>query len=167
MKLTDSHYAKAYKKQIEMVFPKDETSRLWKTAERYFRRLVSENANIPKEVALHTNKNIFTAIAIYKAVLKKYPEKAMEILENGSAEVSKKSGEMFSKLLKIPGFKSVFMKAFSKGVKTAFGIKAGFSYKFISDTSSRLEFPQEFLYCFDRLFYDSGRRTVNEIYGYQ
>lgn len=89
---------------------------------------------------LHTDKNIFPAIAVYKAVRKNHPEKAMEILENGSAEVSKKSGEMFSKLLKIPGFKSVFMKVFSKGVKTAFGIKAGFSYRFISDTSSRLEF---------------------------
>lgn len=66
MKLTDSHYAKAYKKQIEKVFPKDEAARLWKTAERYFRRLVSRNANIPKEVALHTNKNIFPAIAVYK-----------------------------------------------------------------------------------------------------
>lgn len=140
MKLTDSHCAKAYKKQIETVFPKEEAVSLWKTAERFYRRLVSENANIPKEVALHTDKNIFPAIAVYKAVRKNHPQKAMEILENGSAEVSKKSGEMFSKLLKIPGFKSVFMKVFSKGVKTAFGIKAGFSYRFISDTSSRLEF---------------------------
>lgn len=140
MKLTDSQYARAYKKEIEASFAAEEASRLWKTAENHFRQLVSENVHIPKEVAVHTNKNIFPAIAVYKAVQGKYSEKALEILEKGSAEVSEKSGRMLSKMLKIPGFKSIFMKIFSLGVKTAFGEKAGFSYRFNSDTSRDLEF---------------------------
>lgn len=113
---------------------------IWKKAEKNYRRLLSENANIPKEVAFHTNKSIFPAIAVYKAIKEKYPEKAIEIMEKGAAEEAAKKGEALSKMMKIPGFKSVFMKIFSKGVKTAFGTKAGFSYKFIADTSQRLEF---------------------------
>lgn len=137
---TDSQYARAYKKEIEASFTAEETSELWKTAENYYRQLLSENAQVPKEIAVHTNENIFPAIAVYKAVQGKYPEKAMEILEKGAAKVSEKSGRMLSKMLKIPGFKSIFMKIFSLGVKTTFGEKAGFSYRFISDTSRDLEF---------------------------
>lgn len=140
MKLTDSQYARAYKKEIETVFTAKEASRLWETAEDHYRQLLSENAHVPKEVAAHTNANIFPAIAVYKAARGKYPEKALGILEKGAAKVSEKSGRMLSKMLKIPGFKSIFMKIFSLGVKTTFGEKAGFSYRFHSDTSRDLEF---------------------------
>lgn len=140
MKLTDSEYAQSYIKQTEKLFTRDEALVIRKKAEKNYCRLLSENADLPKEVAMHTDKNIFPAIAVYKAVREKHPEKAMEIIEKGAAEVSAKKGEQFSKLLKIPGFKSMFMKIFSRGVKTAFGEKAGFSYHFVSDNARCLEF---------------------------
>lgn len=140
MKLTDSPYARAYKKEIEASFTAEEAFELWKTAENHYRQLLSENAHVPKEVAVHTKENIFPAIAVYKAVRGNDSEKALGILEKGAAKVSEKSGKMLSKMLKIPGFKSIFMKIFSLGVKTTFGEKAGFSYRFHSDTSRDLEF---------------------------
>lgn len=82
MKLTDSQYARAYKKEIETVVTVEEASRIWKAAENHYRQLLSKNAQVPKEVAV----------------------------------------------------------IFSLGVKTTFGEKAGFSYRFISDTSRDLEF---------------------------
>lgn len=140
MKLMDSEYARSYIKQTEKVLTKDEALVIREKAEENYRRLLLENANIPKEIAMHTDKSIFPAIAVYKAVRENHSEMAMEIMEKGAAWVSAKKGEALSKMMKIPGFKSVFMKVFSLGVKTSFGTKAGFTYRFISDTTRRLEF---------------------------
>lgn len=140
MKLIESKYAAAYKKELEGIFSKSEADAFWTTAELTFQKLISENPNQSDAVRKHTYVSIFPAISIYKAVKEKYPKQAMEILENGAASISKRTGEQYMKLLKIPGFKGIFMRIFSKGVKSGFGLEAGFSHEFISDSSKRLEF---------------------------
>ena len=140
MKLMDGKYALAYKREMEKVFSKPEADLLWNTAESAYQRLLEENPNQPEAVAKHTRGNIFPAIAVYKTVAAKYPAFAMKILENGAAAVSKVRGSQYAKLLRIPGLKGVFLKIFSKGVKSGFGPEAGFSHEFMTDSNRELAF---------------------------
>lgn len=140
MNLIDSKYAAAYKREMEKIFLESEAASLWNAAEVTFQKLLEENPNQPEAVAGHTQGNIFPAIAVYKTVAAKYPDLAMEILENGAAAVSKVRGLQYAKLLKIPGLKGIFLKIFSKGVKRGFGPEAGFSHKFITDSKRELAF---------------------------
>lgn len=138
MELIESKYAKAYKQEIEKMFSKSEADMLWKNAEAIFHKLIEENPNQSQAAAKHTYVSIFPTIAIYKTVLEKYPDKAIKILENGTAAISQKAGSRYARIVRLPGFKSIFMKAFSKGVKSGFGTEAGFSHEFITDSDKCL-----------------------------
>ncbi|MCM1133338.1 MAG: L-2-amino-thiazoline-4-carboxylic acid hydrolase [Ruminococcus flavefaciens] len=140
MKLIESKYAVSYRREMQKIFPESEVDILWETAEKVFIKLMEDEPNQSEALARHTHISIFPAIAIYKAISGKYPEKAMAVLENGSAYVSKKAGEKYSEILKFPGVKYIFLNIFSKGVKKGFGSEAGFSHEFISDSGRKLEF---------------------------
>lgn len=140
MILDESKYAVSYQQEMKKVFAESEFNTLWKAAEEAFQQLLKENPEQPKAVARHTHISIFPAIAVYKTIAAKYPDKAMLILENGAAAVSKKAGEKYAKLLKFPGIKMIFLKIFSKGVKKGFGAEAGFSHEFITSSGKALAF---------------------------
>lgn len=140
MKLIESKYAKAYKQQIEHMFSKSEADTLWENAEAIFHKLIEENPNQSEAAAKHTYASIFPAIAIYKTISPKYPDKAIEILKNGTAAISQKADQQYARLVRLPFFKGIFMKCFSKGVKSGFGSEAGFSHEFITDSNKCLVF---------------------------
>lgn len=140
MKLLESKYAFAYRQEMEKRFSESEVNALWEKAESRFQKLLTENPEQPKAVIRHTYISIFPAIAIYKAMETEYPGRGMEILEHGAAAVSKKAGAKYAKILKIPGIKGIFMRVFSRGVKKGFGVEAGFSHEFITDSGSELAF---------------------------
>lgn len=140
MKLIESKYAVSYKSEMQKVFSEAEFNILWKTAEEAFTKLIEEEPDQSEAIARHTHISIFPAIAIYKTVAEKYKEKAMMILENGAAAVSKEAGAKYAKILKFPGVKYIFLSIFSKGVKKGFGSDAGFSHEFISNSNKKLEF---------------------------
>ncbi|MCM1126480.1 MAG: L-2-amino-thiazoline-4-carboxylic acid hydrolase [Lachnospiraceae bacterium] len=140
MNLIESKYAVSYEREMKKFFPESESGILWKTAEKEFQNLLKENPEQPKAVARHTHISIFPAIAVYKTIAANYPDKAMQILENGAAAVSKQAGRKYAKLLKFPGMKMIFLKVFSKGVKKGFGPEAGFAHEFITASSKALAF---------------------------
>lgn len=122
------------------MFSKSEADMLWQNAETLFHKLIEENPNQSEAAAKHTYVSIFPAIAVYKTLLARYPDKAMAVLENGAATISKKAGLQYARIVRLPCFKGIFMKIFSKGVKSGFGPEAGFSHEFISDTNKCLAF---------------------------
>ena len=56
-------------------FSKEEYRQIKKEADARYRRLVSENRDIPKALKQHTGTNIFPAIAVYKALVRHGMEK--------------------------------------------------------------------------------------------
>lgn len=140
MRMIESKYGASYKREMEKAFKESEVNALWEAAEDAFQKLLKENPGQPKAVARHTHISIFPAIAVYKTVAAKYPDKAMMILENGAAAISKAAGEKYAKLLKIPGIKMIFLNIFSKGVKKGFGPDAGFAHEFIVNSDKALAF---------------------------
>lgn len=132
MELIESKYSVSYKREMQKFFSESEFNILWSTAEKIFTELIEQEPDQSKALSRHTHVSIFPAIVVYKAVAEKYPEKAMMILENGTAAVSKEAGEKYAKILKFPGVKYIFLNIFSKGVKRGFGSEAGFCHEFIS-----------------------------------
>ncbi|MCM1253658.1 MAG: L-2-amino-thiazoline-4-carboxylic acid hydrolase [Clostridium sp.] len=125
---------------MKKFFSESESGILWEAAENAFQNLLKENPGQPKAVARHTHISIFPAIAVYKTIAAKYPDKAMLILENGAAAISKPAGEKYARLLKFPGIKMIFLKIFSQGVKKGFGPEAGFAHEFITASNKALAF---------------------------
>lgn len=140
MKLIESKYAVSYKREMQKIFSEAEFNILWETAEKTFMRLLKEEPDQSEALVRHTHISIFPAIAIYKTIAEKYPKKAMTVLEKGAAAVSKEAGEKYSKILKYPVVKYIFLNIFSKGVKKGFGTEAGFAHEFISNSSRKLAF---------------------------
>ncbi|MCM1181278.1 MAG: L-2-amino-thiazoline-4-carboxylic acid hydrolase [Clostridium sp.] len=140
MVLTESKYAVSYQQEMQKVFSEPEFHALWENAEAVFRQLLAENPNQPEAVARHTHVSIFPAIAVYKTIAAKDPDKAITVLENGAAAISREAGAKYAKMLKIPGMKSLFLKIFSKGVKKGFGPEAGFSHEFTVNSNRTLAF---------------------------
>lgn len=140
MNLMESKYAVSYKREMQKFFSESESGLLWDAAEKAFQNLLKENPQQPKAVARHTHTSIFPAIAVYKTVAAKDPAKAMRILENGAAAVSKQAGEKYARLLKVPGMKIIFLKIFSRGVKKGFGPEAGFAHEFLTASGKTLAF---------------------------
>ena len=140
MILCESKYAISYQQEMKKIFPASESDSLWKAAEEAFQKLLEENPDQPQAVAKHTQISIFPAIAVYQTIAAKYPDQAMQVLENGAGTVSKKAGESYARLLKFPGIKLIFLKVFSKGVKKGFGPDAGFAHEFITNSDKTLEF---------------------------
>lgn len=140
MNLTESKYAVSYEREMRKIFSESESDILWQAAEEMFQTLLKENPGQPEAVARHTHISIFPAIAVYKAIAAKYPDKAMPVLENGAAAISGQAGENYARLLKLPGMKFIFMKIFSKGVRKGFGPEAGFAHEFITDSGKTLAF---------------------------
>ncbi|MCM1050173.1 MAG: L-2-amino-thiazoline-4-carboxylic acid hydrolase [Clostridiales bacterium] len=140
MNLIESKYATSYKREMEKTFSESEVNALWEAAEKAFQDLLKETPGQPKAVARHTHISIFPAIAVYKTIAAKYPDKAMSVLENGAASISKKAGEQYAKLLKVPFIKLMFTKIFSHAVKKGFGPEAGFAHEFIESSNKALAF---------------------------
>lgn len=140
MKLIESKYAKAYRYEMQKIFSESEVKIFWNNAEKTFTELIEKEPSGSDAINRHTHVSIFPAIAVYKAVFEKYPEKAMAVLEKGAASVAQKAGEKYSRILKFPIVKYVFLNIFSKGVKKGFGSDAGFSHEFISHSNKKLEF---------------------------
>ncbi|MGN0351800.1 MAG: L-2-amino-thiazoline-4-carboxylic acid hydrolase [Roseburia sp.] len=140
MELIESKYAVSYRKEMEKMLKTEKVEGVWKNAEKIFQDILAENPEQTEGIRKHTYVSIFPTIAVYMSLMSAGCAEAMEIIQRGSAEVAKTAGEQYAKIVRIPGFKGIFMKIFSKGVKEGFGQEAGFANEFITDTSKKLAF---------------------------
>lgn len=105
-----------------------ETETVWADAGAKLQEILSRYENIPEKEQRHTNL-IFPHIAVYKALLERHGDAAMEIMEQGEAKAARKSAKTYQNLVKIPFGKAIFLKAFAAGCKSGFGPEAGFQNK--------------------------------------
>lgn len=99
--------------------------RVWKKSAENLADIYSKYPDIPKDEQMHT-KGIFNTAAIYFALKTVTPDKAMGLIEGGMAAYAKNAARTYQRMVRFPFGKTIFMKGFAKGVKTAFGEKAGF-----------------------------------------
>ncbi len=103
----------------------DETEIIWDNARERLKDILSRYKNIPPKEQLHTDL-IFPHIAVYKSLLEKHGDMAMEIMEKGEADFARKCAKMFQNMVKLPFGRELFLKGFATGCKSGFGTQAGF-----------------------------------------
>lgn len=102
-----------------------ETEIIWNNAREKLRDIISRYKNIPPKEQRHTDL-IFPHIAVYKSLLEKHGEIAMEIMEKGEAVSARKSAKTFQNMVKLPFGRKLFLKGFAAGCRSGFGAEAGF-----------------------------------------
>lgn len=103
----------------------EKTEEAWKEARSILEDLLEKYPSIQPKEQRHTDL-IFPHIAVYKALLRKNPDEAMRIMEEGEAVTAIKKAKSYQKIVKLPFGKTLFFKVFAAGCKSGFGRDAGF-----------------------------------------
>ena len=114
-------------------------NKVWKNAAVKLSEIQSRYSGFSKGEQTHTD-GIFNASALYLALKKYSPDKALEIMEKGMAVYAKETAKVFQNMVRIPFGKTIFLKGFAFGAKKMFGETAGFKQQFHHSDSSSLRF---------------------------
>lgn len=121
---------KSFKQKMDEVLPKEDSDRAWKDAEKRLTKICEEYPNLPKGVRAHTDTYIFPAAAIYLAIKEVAPDKAFEIMRDVMKARTEKIGMMLGAMVRLPGFKRIFLKMWDTMSHKMFGPTAGFKNVF-------------------------------------
>ena len=120
----------------------DLVNKLMPLALTKYQALCKENEGDPKEVKLHTEKNIFICMSLYWGMLKLgiKQDEAVNFLDKSWSRKAEKSAKSMSSMLKLFGLYKLYPMMFKSVAKKQFGEKAGFKAKFYDEPKSRCKF---------------------------
>lgn len=121
----------SFKAEMDHQMPKTTSDTMWEKAEGWLSEIMEQYKEIPKGVHIHTDNYIFPAAAIYLTIKEETDEQtAYAVIENAAIRNTLAAGRMLAKLMKIPGMKSLFVKAWDPMTRKMFGSKSGFQNVF-------------------------------------
>ena len=120
-----------FKAEMDKVLPKSQSNALWSRSTEKLGEFLDRYRSLPEGVHTHTDTRIFPMAAVY-LTLKDYigQEKAYKIIEDAAISGCAGTADKLKKLLKLPGMKKVFIKAWDPMVRKLFGPDNGFSNVF-------------------------------------
>lgn len=119
------------KEEMDRRIPKEQSSALWYGAEKKLETILDRYRTLPKGVRIHTERYIFPAAAVYLTLKEELGEQAAyRILEDSAVKASVDAGRSLAKLVRLPGMRSVFIKAFDLVVRKVFSRNNGFTNVF-------------------------------------
>ena len=136
---------KNMKKELVKRYGRDIAESIWQKAGANLEELSTRYAELPKEVKIHTDGNMFRNAALYMAIKTEYPDEAMEILQDGAKAEGLRMAKLFTAISKIPGVKWLVLPIFSKMLDSFFGEEAGF--KSIRHSSGKDEVRFDIIQC--------------------
>ena len=121
----------AIRAEMDKVLPKDQSDLLWGLATEKLHETLIKYNSLPEGEHLHTDTRIFPAASVYLTLKEAIgEEKAYSVIENAAIEGCKGTADKLKKLLRIPGMKTIFIKAWDPMTKKLFGTANGFSNVF-------------------------------------
>jgi hypothetical protein len=120
-----------FKAELDRRLAKDESDALWQEATDRLSELLEQYASLPKGVRFHTENKILPAAAIY-LTLKEHvgqPE-AYRIVEEATFGTADSIGKKLAALMRIPGMRSLFIRAWDPLTRKMFGESSGFENVF-------------------------------------
>ena len=121
----------SFKAEMDHQRPKTTSDTMWEKAEGRLSEIMEQYKKIPKGVHIHTDNYIFPAAAIYLTIKEETDEQtAYAVIENAAIRNTLAAGRMLAKLMKIPGMKSLFVKAWDPMTRKMIGSKSGFQNVF-------------------------------------
>ena len=119
------------KAELDKALPKAESDALWREATAKLDGLLTRDGSLPRGVHMHTDSRILPSAAIYLTVKKVIgQEKAYRIIEDSAVQICKPIEKKLRRLMKLPGMRSLFLKAWDPMTKKLFGPGNGFQNVF-------------------------------------
>ena len=125
------------REEIYRRLPKDQGDAVWREASERLASLLERYSSLPKGVRFHLENKIFPAAAIYLTLKEKTgQQEAYQIMEESTYRTAENIGKKLAKLMRVPGMRSLFMKAWDPLTRKLFGEKSGFRNVFYPKTKN-------------------------------
>ncbi len=121
----------AIKAELDKTLPKAESDALWQKATEKLDEYLSRYSSLPNGMHMHTDSRILPSAAVYltaKDVIG--DEKAYRIIEDAAVQICIPLEKKLQALMKLPGMKSLFIRAWDPMTKKLFGPGNGFKNVF-------------------------------------
>ena len=120
-----------FKAEIDSRLPKEQSDALWQKAADRLAALLEQYASLPEGVRFHTENKIFPAAAIYLTLKESIGQSdAYRVMEDATFKTADAAAKKLSALLRLPGMRSLFVKAWDPLTRKMFGEKSGFQNVF-------------------------------------
>lgn len=125
------------REEIYRRLPKDQGDAVWREASERLASLLERYSSLPKGVRFHLENKILPAAAIYLTLKEKTgQQEAYRIMEESTYRTAENIGKKLAKLMRMPGMRSLFMKAWDPLTRKMFGEKSGFRNVFYPKTKN-------------------------------
>ena len=120
-----------FKAEIDRRLPKNQGDALWQKATDRLAMLLEQYASLPDGVRFHTENKILPAAAIYLTLKESIGQaEAYQIMEGGTFKTADDAAKKLAALVRLPGMRSLFVKAWDPLTRKLFGESSGFQNVF-------------------------------------
>lgn len=152
------------KGEIKKQTSKDRADVIWSRATEKLASILEQYAELPHGVRMHTDKYIFPAAAIYLTAKEALEDSAAyRIIEDVASRYSSAAGRKLAALMRVPGMRSLFIKAWDPMARRMFGVKNGFRNVFYPKKKG--EYRMDITACpYCRYFKELGSPELTRIF---
>lgn len=128
------------KRKLAAEYGEEKVERAWNRAGRYLERLWEKYEAIPRGEKWHAYNNILPRIALYRALEREFPGKAMGMMDAAVEDAATRAGKMLGAVTALPLMPEVFLRVFGYMTKKLFGPSCGFEQTFYQEDKKELRF---------------------------
>ena len=155
---------KAYiRAEMDRCFSKEQGDALWRKATERLDEMLERHASLPKGVRMHTDRKIFPAAAVYLTLKEELGQpKAYRIMKDATWKTADRIGKKLAVLMRVPGMRGLFVRAWGPMTRRIFGEKSGFQNVFYPKKKG--EYRMDIVSCpYDRFFKELGCPELTKI----
>ena len=152
------------KNELDKALPKAQSDALWREATARLDGLLARYSALPKGVHMHTDSRILPSAAIYRTLKGVIGQaEAYRIIEDAAVRVCRPIEAKLRRLMKLPGMRGLFLKAWDPMTKKLFGPGNGFQNVFYPKKKG--EYRMDVTSCpYCRYFTELGCPELTRIY---
>ena len=152
-----------FKAEIDRRLPKAQSDALWQKATDRLAALLEQYSSLSDGVRFHTENKIFPAAAIYLTLKESIgQDDAYRVIEDATFKTADAAAKKLSALLRLPGMRSLFVKAWDPLTRKMFGGKSGFQNVFYPKKKG--EYRMDVVSCpYNRYFTELGCPELTKI----
>lgn len=152
-----------FKAEIDSLLPKAQSDALWQKATDRLAALLEQYSSLSDGVRFHTENKIFPAAAIYLTLKESIgQDDAYRVIEDATFKTADAAAKKLSALLRLPGMRSLFVKAWDPLTRKMFGENSGFQNIFYPKKKG--EYRMDVVSCpYNRYFTELGCPELTKI----
>ena len=154
----------AIRTEMDRHMPKAQSDALWQKATEKLDAYLMRYSSLSRGVHMHTDSRIFPSAAIYLTLKDAVGQTvACQIIRDAAVQTCRPIEQKLQKLMKLPGMRSLFLKAWDPITKRVFGAGNGFVNVFYPKKAG--EYRMDITACpYCRYFSELGCPELTEIF---